>query len=226
MSRVTKNLVLYSHIVCPFAQRSRIVIHEKKLEHEEVQIDLSKPRPQWFLQLNPKGKVPTLDHNGKIVYESSIINEYLEEAFPEVKMFPSDPYERAKARLLIDYASSVFIPAYYGFLMNTDEKKSDEKKKAILDSLETLDKELANTSENAPFFLGNKFSLVDAAIIPWFVRWCVLEHYKGLKIPKELSKLNAWIAECLKRDSVKKTSEPDKYYIDAYAQYAKGVAKV
>ena len=83
---------------CPFAQRTRMALMEKGIDFELTEISLD-DKPAWFLEISPYGKVPVIRHNGAVVYESAVINEYLEEVFPDHPLLPADPVRRAQARV-------------------------------------------------------------------------------------------------------------------------------
>ncbi|UJR81360.1 glutathione S-transferase family protein [Sandaracinus amylolyticus] len=116
---------LYSIQVCPFAQRTRILLTLKGVPFELTEIDITRPRPAWFLELNPLGKVPVIAHAGRVLNESSVINEYLEEVFPARRVFPEDAYRRAQSRIFIDYVNHGFVAPMYQLLMNQDPAKED-----------------------------------------------------------------------------------------------------
>lgn len=217
----TGDLVIYYSEIDPFSQRVRIAIHEKHLEHEHVHINLWEPRPSWYFRINPTGKTPALKHKGKCITESLIINEYLEEAFPETHhLMPEDPYLRARVRMAVNSISCDFIPAWYDCLMCQDESQREQKKKKLIDAYKCLNYELQKSS--GMFFCGESFTLADVALIPWFVRQKVIEHYRGVKIPEELDRLHQWIKDCMERTSVKKTMPPEEYLIPAYEAHAAG----
>ena len=105
-------LTLYDAPRCPFCARTRIVLAEKAIPYETVIVELS-PRPDWIVELNPPyGKVPVLDDDGWILPESAVIDEYLDERFPEPPLLPDDPAERAAARLLVFRFDDVGEPYY------------------------------------------------------------------------------------------------------------------
>lgn len=81
--------VLYSMAVCPYAQRTEILLRVKNIPYDAIQIEISQPRPAALLAVNPLGKVPVLVHHGKALNESSIINEYLDEIYPETPLLPA-----------------------------------------------------------------------------------------------------------------------------------------
>ena len=102
--------------MCPYAQRTRLLLLEKGVDFELIEIDLAN-KPDWFEDVSPYSKVPVVVDGDTRVYESSIINEYLDEAYPEPALMPSDPGRRALARIWIDYANVKYTPSIYKFLM-------------------------------------------------------------------------------------------------------------
>ena len=109
---------------CPFVERSRLLLDLKGVDYQYTSVKDFNPAPAWFLKLNPLGKVPVLIHQGKAIYESAIINEYLEDVFPEPAAFPEHPVEKAFSRIVIDYCSKQFIGNLFGLLMNQEEEKA------------------------------------------------------------------------------------------------------
>jgi glutathione S-transferase len=103
-------LTLFSARACPFAHRTRLVLGEKQLDFELVEIDLQN-KPAWFNTVSVYGKVPALEHDGQRIVESAIVNEYLDEVFPTPALLPRAPAARALARIWIDYANTRFVPA-------------------------------------------------------------------------------------------------------------------
>src|SRR5207245_8158860 len=94
--------ILYDAARCPYCARARIVLAEKRLAYETVEIDLG-DRPAWLYEKNPSGRVPVLEEDGGLVLpESLVVMEYLEERFPEPALWPADPAERALGRLWLD----------------------------------------------------------------------------------------------------------------------------
>jgi glutathione S-transferase len=103
---------LFSARACPFAHRTRLVLSHKKLPFELVEVELQN-KPAWFdAKLSGYGKVPALEHDGQHLWESAIVNEYLDEVFPAPRLSPADPAPRARARIWIDYAME--LPRFGG----------------------------------------------------------------------------------------------------------------
>src|SRR5438874_10600979 len=105
-------LKLYDYPDCPFCQKVRVVLAEKDLEYEKIFVDLRKQEQKLpeFLRLNPYGKVPVLVDEDEVVYDSTIINEYLEDEYPLPRLMPEDSQARAWVRMLEDYCDNSFIP--------------------------------------------------------------------------------------------------------------------
>ena len=118
---------LYGANVCPFVHRVRLVLAEKKLEHEYVAIDLAN-KPSWYHEVLPTGRVPLLEDEGFRLWESDVVSEYLEEAYPERSLMPSDPGERALLRMHVAWCSSRFVPAFYKLLAGQDPEEQEKQK--------------------------------------------------------------------------------------------------
>ena len=145
-------ITLYDAPRCPFCARTRIVLAEKGVPHESVTVDLG-ARPAWLLEHNPPdGRVPVLDEDGWILPESAVIDEYLEERYPDPPLLPADPGERAAARLLVFRFDETLGDPYYAF------RREDPGAEAWLaDGLRGLDALL----RGAPFLTGREFGLAD-----------------------------------------------------------------
>ncbi len=107
-------ITLYDADRCPYCARVRIVLAEKGLEYETVVIDLA-DRPAWLYEKNPLGKVPVIEEDALCLPESVVINEYLEERYPEPALLPADPADRAHVRLAIERFDDALGDAYYAF---------------------------------------------------------------------------------------------------------------
>src|SRR5919197_2310837 len=104
-------ITLYDADRCPYCARVRIVLAEKDIEYETVEIDLD-DRPEWIYEKNPLGRVPVLEEDTFVLAESAVINEYLEERYPEPPLWPADPGERALGRLLVSRFDELSRPYY------------------------------------------------------------------------------------------------------------------
>ncbi len=213
---------IYSANVCPFAQRTRMVLLEKGVEYSLTEVDL-REKPQWFLDMSPYGKVPLVRHNGRTLYESAIINEYLDEVYPQVQLLPEDAGAKALARIWIDYCNTQFIPAYYRLLLTQDPEKQAKLKAKVEEQFRFVEREgLEKLQGDGPYWMGADLTLVDLTWYPFVERFAVAEHYRDIEIPAECTRFKAWFATMGERESVKATSNPPEFYIKAYARYADG----
>ena len=156
MARVT---TLYDAARCPYCARVRIVLAEKGIAYETVEIDLT-DRPAWLYDLNPAGKVPVLDEDGWILPESAVIDEYLDERYPEPPLWPDDPGERAAGRLLV-FRFDEFSKPYYAFRRGEEGARG-----RFEEEIGALDAVL----RGMPWLSGRAFGLADIAFLPWLFR--------------------------------------------------------
>ena len=98
-----------SSSTCPFVQRTRMVLLEKQIQFTLTEIDLDN-KPDGFTEISPYGKVPVVRHGKTVIFESAIINEYIEEVFPDRPLLPDTPEGRAQAKIWIDFANVRFTP--------------------------------------------------------------------------------------------------------------------
>jgi glutathione S-transferase len=152
-------ITLYDADRCPYCARTRIVLAEKGVEYETVEIDLD-DRPSWIYEKNPLGRVPILEDDAFVLPESVVINEYLEERYPEPALWPADAAERAFGRLLVFRFDQLSSP-YYAL------RREQEGARERLDAeLAKLDAVLAAQ----PYLSGRDYGLADIAYVPWIVR--------------------------------------------------------
>jgi glutathione S-transferase len=154
------SLVLYDAARCPYCARVRIVLEEKGIEVDVVEVDLS-DRPAWIYEKNPTGRVPVIEEDGgRPLPESAVIMEFLEERYPEPPLLPPDPADRAVIRLLV-FRDHDFTDPYYAFRRGEDG--AHEELDAALGRFDAL---LAER----PYLGGMEYGLADIAFVPWFLR--------------------------------------------------------
>ena len=194
---------LYDFKSSPNCQRVKVVLAEKNLPYEIVPVDLTKKEqklPQ-YLQMNPYGKVPVLTDDSTVLYESLIINEYLEEKYPNPPLLPKEPAKKARGRILVDYGMAHFDSAYQKLRMEL-MKEAKEQSQPIIDGAKGDLKKLLQRFEDElgdqQYLLGD-FSLVDADLIPRFTR---LEGFGVLPDPA-LPRLGKYLERMKARPSVK-----------------------
>jgi glutathione S-transferase len=218
---------LISDRVCPFAQRTRLALMEKGVPFNLTEIDVT-AKPDWFLEISPYEKVPVLKVDGDVVWESAVINEYLEEVFPEPPLLPREPYRRAIARVWIDFANVTFVPLFYKLLLEQDRERRCKLADRMRDKLLFMETEgLAKTGggePGSPYWFGAAPGLVDLTFYPFFERWPAIVHYRGIEIPGECARLRHWLEAMRGRESVRAIANSAEYYIRHYAAYAHDTA--
>lgn len=218
------DLQIISATVCPFAQRSRMVLLEKGLEFEVVEIDL-KNKPDWFAAVSPYSKVPVLRHEGQTIYESAVINEYLDEVFPNPALMPGEPAARALARIWVEYVNNQFCPLFYKILLNQDKTEQKELAEKFIAVLEFMEQEgLQKLSGDGPYWMGDTPGLVDFTLYPFFERFPVISHYRGVQIPDDCLRLKDWLKAMSGRASAQETANTEEFHINNYRKYADGSA--
>ena len=174
-------LILFDFEASPNSRKVRITLAEKGLEYERQNVDIAKgeQRSTKYLTINPHGRIPSIQHHlrqpdGQIsvhnIYDSTIINEYLEESFPDPPLFPRAPCERANARILEDWADNLLIEpvgvlfAQYVFTSESrrNQVKIDQARMRVIELLARLEERL---EDRRPYLL-NDYSVADIAMTP------------------------------------------------------------
>ncbi|HEX9444948.1 MAG TPA: glutathione S-transferase family protein [Candidatus Binatia bacterium] len=195
---------LYDAVPSSNSDRVKIALHEKGLAFERVTLNLAKrdqKKPE-FLKLNPYGKVPVIDDGGNVLFESCIINEYLDEKYPAPPLMPKNPYLRGRGRVLVDYGMNRLHETYFALRNEFFFKKEGERDAALVAEKQRELRDLLRYLEEAlgdrRYFLGD-FSLTDIDLWPRFGR---LGDYGALPSP-DLPRLGAWVERMKARPSIK-----------------------
>src|SRR5487761_2430989 len=170
---------LYSGTTCPFSQRCRIVLYEKGMDFQIIDVDLFN-KPEDIAVMNPYNRLPVLVERDLVLYESNIINEYIDERFPHPQLMPPDPVMRARARLLL-YNFEVELFSRIDLLEDGTAKQQEKARAHVADRLI----ELAPIFTKQKYMLGDEFSMLDVAIAPMLWR---LDHY-GIELGKQAAPL-------------------------------------
>ncbi|GFF42872.1 ketosamine-3-kinase [Aspergillus udagawae] len=248
-------LKLYAGWFCPYltfaVQRVWLALEEKQIPYQYIEVN-PYHKPQSLLSLNPRGLVPTLacptgqgDRDGvrlRPLYESNIILEYLEEAYPDhqPRLLPADPYEKARARIWMDFVTTRVIPAFHRFLQyqpqSRDEDVATETDKVRQEFLNRLKEWTKEMHPEGPFFLGEQISMPDLVLGPWAVRLWVFDEFKtdGLGIPAEgqgaadeavWQRWRTWLRAVEGRQSIRETTSEKDHYLPIYQRYADNTAQ-
>ncbi|XP_072164681.1 glutathione S-transferase omega-1-like [Diadema setosum] len=161
---VNKDLLrIYSMRFCPFAERPLLVLAAKGIEHEVVNCNLME-KPEFLLERNPAGKVPVMEYKGKVIPESLVICDLLDELFPDKPLWSKDPYQKAMNRLAMEKFSSS-IGSFYKAIRNPDDK---ELMNALVKSLKDFQDLLM--ARKTPFLGGDQCGMADLMIYPFLER--------------------------------------------------------
>ncbi len=196
-----------------------MVLLEKGVDFVFTEIDLDN-KPEWFLKVSPYGKVPVIRHNGAVIYESAVINEYLDEVFPEPPLLPREPVARATARAWIDFANNRMVPHVYKMMLRQDAEGQDLHRRRLTEAVLFMEHEGLSRLSSGPFWLGAKPGLVDFTFYPHVQRFAALEHYRGFVIPQECERLRGWIDAMEALPSVRATRRTVPQLIEAWKKYA------
>lgn len=210
---------IISGSTCPFAHRTRLVLMEKKIPYELTEIDLN-DKPGWFLALSPYEKVPVLRHGDLVVFESAIVNEYLEEVFPDPPLMPQSPAARAQVRMWVDFANNRFIPPIYRLLMAQTAEDQARQAGKLNEALRHMERRGPGGDGDATWFAGDTFSLADLSFYPHLDRFSAVTHYRGVTLGREFPRLHTWLERMAERPSVQALRAPERDYIEAWSKYA------
>ena len=206
---------LISFDLCPYVQRSVITLEEKGAPYEIEYIDLSN-KPDWFTEISPLGKVPVLRVGETVLFESAVINEFIDETAPGRTMHPEDPLTRAHHRAWIEFGSVALVDLYRLMVAETE----DDARKWAISSKQRLSR-IENQLREHTFFAADTLSLVDAAMAPLVQRllWCE-QIAPTLDIFMDLPKVNAWTHALLSHPSVQRSTVADIH--DRFVAYLGG----
>jgi len=201
---------LISFKTCPFVQRAVVTLKHKKIDFEVTYIDLADP-PDWFLELSPLKKVPVLEVDGEVLFESAVINEYLDE-ITGGELQPKDPLQRAKNRAWIEFASDM-LGNLYMMKMSQDEERYNKYRARLVDQFKRVEQRLGD----GPWFNGAQFTLADTAFAPLFRQDSVADGKLSVIDAETMPKVAAWGRRLLDlpevRDSV--VDEFEDLYLSA-----------
>ena len=186
-------MILYSGITCPFSQRCRFVLYEKGMDFEIKDVDIYN-KPEDLAVMNPYNQVPVLVERDLILYESNIINEYIDERFPHPQLMPGDPVMRGRGRLvLFRKEKELFSLVHVLENPNSTNKEMAKAREAIGNGLTML----APAFTKNKYILGDDFSMIDVALSPLLWR---LDHY-DIKLGKSAAPLLKYAERIFQREA-------------------------
>ncbi|MDH4457033.1 MAG: glutathione S-transferase N-terminal domain-containing protein [Candidatus Methylopumilus sp.] len=172
-------MTLYSGTTDPYSHRCRIVLFEKGMDFQVIDVDLAN-KPEDLAVINPHNTVPVLVERDLVLEQANIINEYIDERFPHPQLMPADPVMRARARLFLhNFEEQLFD--HIKDIESDNQKAADKARSAIRDNLT----QIVPLFSKQEYILGDDFSMLDVAIAPLLWR---LGHY-GIELPKQAAPL-------------------------------------
>ncbi|KAF5282460.1 hypothetical protein FQA39_LY17575 [Lamprigera yunnana] len=210
--KVDEKLRLYSCKYCPYAQRVRLILLAKNVPHHIINIDIF-DKPDWFLELNPSGKVPLLDTGNQIIPESIDICNYLNDTYSEPPLYTK---EQAHDQELIKELDNL-ITIFYN-LIKTQNESYEYHLEQLLPHVEKYEKEL--TKRETQYFGGDVPSMLDYMIYPFAERASICGKIYGKKIPNAnvFPHLYSWCAAMCTQDLVEKVKIDLQRQLDIYLQ--------
>jgi glutathione S-transferase len=197
---------LYDFLSCPYGQKVRIVLAEKALTYDLINVDLTQHenRKPDFQRLNPLGRVPVLVDDDTVIYDSTVINEYLDDEYPEPPVLPpvGSSAMRSRARLFEDFADTMFTPQV-GQLISEFAKPEGERDQNRIQAphqrvervLDYLNHELQGNN-----FLAGEFSVADIGFAP---RMLILNEIGIDVLGNNRNNIDAWIKRMMERPSIR-----------------------
>ncbi|MEA3404459.1 MAG: glutathione S-transferase family protein [Pseudomonadota bacterium] len=195
---MSQKLELISFKLCPFVQRAVIVLKHKNVDFDITYIDLN-DQPDWFKAISPLGQVPVLKVGDEVLFESAVIQEYVDEVTPP-SIQPEDPLVKAKNRAWINFGSDIVF-AMHGMVMAKDQAGFDEKQDVILKKLSQIEA----VHSGGDFFNGHDFNMIDAAFAPMLMRLCFIKTLTGVDLIAECPKLQKWTEVLLEMPAVQQS---------------------
>lgn len=214
-------------------QRVWAVLEEKKIPYQYIEVN-PYHKPASLLSLNPRGLVPTLEHDGKPLYESTVICEFLEDVYPNhgLALLPKDPYEKARMRIWCDFVTSRLIPAFHRLLQCQEGgARLEELKGEYAGHIKEWTCEM---DLSGPYFMGGEPTLVDFIYAPWAMRAWVLNHFKGgddvgfgAGDPDQpiWNRYHQWWRAMTERESIQGTTSDREHFMPIYKRYAEDRAQ-
>ncbi len=193
-------MTLYSGTICPYSHRCRIVLFEKGMDFQVIDVDVFN-KPEDLVVMNPYNKVPVLVERDLILYEANIINEYIDERFPHPQLMPADPVMRARARLFLHRFEQELFCHIDG--LESGVAKTVEKARAAVRENLT---QISPVFTKQKFMLGDEFSMLDVAIAPLLWR---LDHY-GIQLDKEAAPLMKYAERLFSRPAYSEAMTPSE----------------
>jgi len=216
-----QELTIYHIPGCPFSERVEIMLELKGLRMKDVEIDISKPRPDWLLaKTGGSTALPLLDvENGESLKESMVILRYLEQRYPDPAVAHPDPFHHAVEGMLAELAGP-FSAAGYRMILNRDEAKREEFRDAVDAEFARVDAFLRRYATGKDFLFGDRFGWAEVAFTPMFKRLWFLDYYEDYHVPSTLERVLRWREACTTHPTAQYRSREE--LLKLYYDYSQG----
>jgi len=218
---MTQELTIYHIPGCPFSERIEIMLELKGLAMKDVEIDISKPRPDWLLaKSGGTTALPLLDvENGESLKESMVILRYLEQRYPEPAVAHPDPFKHAVEGMLAELAGP-FSGSGYRMILNRDAAKRDEMRAAVDAEFGKIDTFLKRYATGVDYLFEDRFGWAEVAMTPMFKRLWFLDYYEGYEVPAQYGRVLRWREACVSHPAAQHRSREE--LLKLYYDYAQG----
>ena len=207
---------LYSNPLCPFAHGTRLAVAEKGINVNLIDVDL-RNMPASIRTLTPTGTIPMLSTGEYVIWDSEVIAEYLEEAYPEPALLPREPVLRAQARIWMRFANDQLYANTKRLLLARDDAERESMLAKIYSNLRFMAQEgFPSSGSRGPWWLGARYTLVDVTFYPWFEQRAALEKWRGFEWPRDCDELLQWERRMAARSAVCAEGRSPSFYVDAY----------
>jgi len=193
---------LVSFNICPFVQRSAMLLEHLGQDYDIEYIDLNNP-PKWFLKISPMGKVPILQVDDTVLFESHVILEYLNEV-AESHLHPVDPLEKARHRAMMEF-SSAMLATQWMTMAATEDAKFEKRHGELLAQMRILEDSISP----APFYAGETLHMIDFSYAPLLLRLDILQRHYLPTLLNNFPKITAWTQAIMALDALKQSAVPD-----------------
>ncbi|MCD6044935.1 MAG: glutathione S-transferase [Gammaproteobacteria bacterium] len=190
------HLVLYGFRICPFVEKVNILLDEKNIHVERVYVDI-RNKPDWFLKISPLGKVPILRVDDVLLFESTVINDFLDSLSAATSLYPTNTIQKHLNKSWIEWGSTLIL-ATYDMTLAKDKESFLAKRLLVEQKLSILQEQV----KNSPFFNGEHFSMIDLTYAPLFKRFDRLIYLYSIDLLANYPTLKQWSKNVLQRPSV------------------------
>lgn len=196
------SIKLVSFAICPYVQRSVMLLEQLGQDYDVEYIDLANP-PEWFLNISPMGKVPVLQIGETVLFESHVILEYLNEV-ADSDFHPADPLEKARHRAMMEFGSAM-LGNQWMTIAAKDKAKFEERRDELLAQMRILE----NSISPAPYYAGEALHIIDFSFAPLLLRLDILRRHHIPTLFNDLPKVAAWTQTIVEQDILKASAVPD-----------------